>query len=156
MSSSITVGSIAPDFTLMGIPSGTYSLGSYLGKVVVLAFYPADNSPVCSLQMRSYSLEVAKFTQMDAIVLGISPQSTKSHEGFIDKNQILIPLLSDERKEVGLKYGVIGPLGFYRRSIFVIDKCGVVAYAKRTTAGLTYSPTKVLFEAINNASGNKS
>lgn len=149
MAGVVGVGDRAPEFCLPGIPDGEYSLGGYLGKTVVLAFYPADNSPVCTTQWRSYTLDSASFERLDAVVLGISPQGIESHRSFARKNSIELPLLSDEDKAVAESYGVLGPLGFYRRSVFVVNKAGIVTYAHRTTAGLTYSPTSVLLKAIS-------
>lgn len=149
----LKVGDRAPDFTVRGIPDGDYSLSQYRGQVVVLAFYPADNSPVCTTQMRAYSLDSGSFEGLNAVVLGISPQDVASHQGFASKHDISIPLLSDPDKKVAKAYGVLGPLGFYRRSIFVIDRQGIVTYLRRTKAGLTYSPTSVLIDAINEAEG---
>lgn len=149
----LRVGDKAPDFKVKGIPDGEYSLSQFLGQVVVLAFYPADNSPVCTTQMRAYSLDSGSFEGLNAVVLGISPQDVASHQGFASKHDISIPLLSDPDKTVAKAYGVLGPLGFYRRSIFVIDRQGIVTYLRRTKAGLTYSPTSVLIDAINQAEG---
>ncbi|TAN23755.1 MAG: peroxiredoxin [Actinomycetota bacterium] len=147
----VGVGDKAPGFTLAGVPSGTYSLSDYLGMIVVLAFYPADNSPVCTTQLRSYTADLKSFENANAVVLGISPQSVASHQEFYTGQAIGVPLLSDEDKSVAEAYDVLGPLGFYRRSIFVINRSGVITYARRTTAGLTYSPTSVLMKAISQA-----
>lgn len=148
----IGVGDKAPEFTLPGIPGPTYSLSSYLGSIVVLAFYPADNSPVCTTQMRSYSMEKETFEGVDATILGISPQKVESHAAFSSKNNIGIPLLSDQDKAIGRAYGVLGPLGFYRRSIFIINQRGFVAYAQRKIAGLSFSSTSTLLREIAHVS----
>ncbi len=151
MNSPVGVGDAAPGFTLHGVPQGTYSLSDFLGKIVVLAFYPADNSPVCTTQLRTYTLDQKSFKELDAAVLGISPQGIASHEKFASEQSISLPLLSDEDKTVGKAYGVLGPLGFYRRSVFVIDRSGEITYASRTTAGLTFYPTSALLEAVKKA-----
>lgn len=148
---SVEVGDIAPDFRLNGFPDGEYSLSSFTGKVVVLAFYPADNSPVCTTQMRTYSLDTDNFSDLNATVLGISPQSVETHVGFASKNSISIPLLADTDKKVGGLYGVVGPLGFYRRSIFVINGNGIITYLRRAKAGLKFAPTSVLIDEIEKA-----
>lgn len=148
---SVEVGDIAPDFRLNGFPDGEYSLSSFTGKVVVLAFYPADNSPVCTTQMRTYSLDTDNFSDLNATVLGISPQSVETHVGFASKNSISIPLLADTDKKVGGLYGVVGPLGFYRRSIFVINGNGIITYLLRAKAGLKFAPTSVLIDEIEKA-----
>ena len=99
------------------------------------------------------NLKIRRFEGLNAVVLGISPQDVASHLGFASKHDISIPLLSDPDKTVAKAYGVLGPLGFYRRSIFVIDRQGIVTYLRRSKAGLTYSPTSVLIDAINQVEG---
>ena len=82
-------------------------------------------------------------------MLAVSPQSVDEHEGFAAEHGLAFPLLADEDKDVGEAYGILGPLGFYRRSIFVIDAAGVVRYAHRATAGLTFRPTDEILEALH-------
>ncbi|NNN18812.1 MAG: peroxiredoxin [Acidimicrobiaceae bacterium] len=147
----VDVGDRAPEFKLLGVPDGEYSLSRFPGKIVVLAFYPADNSPVCTTQLRTYTMDQASFDSLDAVVLGISPQGIASHKAFYEEQAIKLPLLADEDKTVAQAYGVLGPLGFYRRSVFVINRDGLITYAHRTTAGLSFSPTSVLIEAISQA-----
>jgi len=139
-------GDPAPGFTLDGT-DGTdaghraYSLEEFRGDPVVLVFYPADNSPVCTVQLRSYTDEIGAFADAGAQVLAISPQSVEAHDAFAaDNGGFAFPLLADPDKQVGRDYGILGPVGFYRRSIFVIDRGGVVRWAHRATAGLTFRP----------------
>jgi thioredoxin-dependent peroxiredoxin len=158
MAASVSVGDPAPDFTLPGTdgtPEGhrDYRLADYRGEVVVLAFYPGDNTPVCTRQLNTYSSEIAEFEGVDARLLAISPQSVESHDGFADKQGgFAFPLLADADKAVGKAYGILGPVGFYRRSIFVIDKQGVIRHAHRAVAGLTFRPTAELVDAVRKAS----
>ncbi len=147
----VASGDKAPGFTLPGVPKGSYSLDEYRGSVVVLAFYPADNSPICTTQLRSYTIDSASFESLGASVLGISPQGMESHQRFVEEQAIGLPLLSDEDKVVAKAYGVLGPMGFYRRSVFVIDRAGIITFVKRTTAGLSFYPTSALIEAIEQA-----
>lgn len=151
METVVGVGDEAPEFTLQGVPGGPYSLSDFFGSIVVLVFYPADNSPICTTQLRSYTLDKENFEDLGAVVLGISPQGIDSHKRFLEDQSIGFPLLSDENKSVGKEYGILGPLGFYRRSVFVIDRFGKISYARRTTAGLTFDPTSALIEAIQRA-----
>ncbi|HEY8545786.1 MAG TPA: peroxiredoxin [Acidimicrobiales bacterium] len=154
----VAVGDPAPDFTLPGTdgtPEGhrDYSLSDYRGEVVVLAFYPGDNTPVCTRQLTTYSAEIAQFEAVDAQLLAISPQSVESHDGFAaDQGGFAFPLLADTDKAVGKAYGILGPVGFYRRSIFVVDKEGIVRHAHRAVAGLSFRPTAELVEAVRRAS----
>ena len=143
------VGEEAPDFTLPGTGDRLYTLSEYRGQPVVLVFYPADDTPVCTTQLSNYSSEIERFSGLGAQVLGLSPQGVESHEKFAERLGLTFPLLADEEKEVGRLYGIVGPLGFYRRSVFVIDADGVVRYAHRAMSGLTYRPTDELVEAIS-------
>ncbi len=146
------VGDVAPDFTLPGTGGQRYTLSSYRGKPVVLVFYPGDNTAVCTTQLKSYSANFDEFADVDAQLLAISPQDVASHEGFSDKHGFKFPLLADVDKEVGGAYGVLGPIGFYRRSVFVVDGAGVIRYAHRAIAGLTYKSTRELVKAVRAAS----
>lgn len=147
----LTRGDVAPAFSLPGTGGSTYSLEDYRGHPVVLVFYPGDDTPVCTRQLRSYTEDWAKFTALGAVVLALSPQDVKSHEGFACRNGFPFPLLADTDKAVGEAYGILGPLGFYRRSVFVIDGDGIIRYAHRSLTPLTYRSTDELVAAIHDA-----
>ena len=86
-------------------------------------------------------------------MLAISPQSVESHDGFsANQGGFAFPLLADSDKAVGKAYGILGPVGFYRRSIFVVDGQGAVRYAHRAVAGLWFRPTDEVVEAVRSAS----
>jgi len=144
-------GDIAPNFTLPGTGGRSYSLSDYVGQPVVLVFYPGDDTPVCTKQLCSYNSELAQFAELDAVVLGISAQDVASHEKFAGKHGFAFPLLADVDKSVCDSYGILGPLGFVRRSVFVIDRQGVIRYAHRALAGLTFRPVDELTEAVRSA-----
>jgi peroxiredoxin len=146
-------GDLAPDFCLDGTGGRTYCLHDHRGEPVLLVFYPADNSPVCTQQLRSYSEDLNEFEKLGAAVLCLSPQDVASHEAFAAAQGLRLPLLSDEDQEVGRAYGIIGPLGFYRRSVFVVDREGVIRFARRSLSNLTYLPATQLVEAVR-AAGN--
>lgn len=149
----VGVGDKAPQFQLPGTGSeGHYSLSDFRGQPVILIFYPGDNTPVCTTQLNAYTSDEEAFAEVGAQVLAISPQSVESHEEFSCKQGgFSFPLLADQDKSVGGAYGIVGPLGFYRRSAFVIDGDGVIRYVHRATAGLTFKPTKELVEAVARA-----
>jgi thioredoxin-dependent peroxiredoxin len=148
----VGVGDPAPPFTLPGTGGREYSLADYAGQPVVIVFYPGDNTPVCTRQLTTYSTDIADFTGLGAQVLAISPQDVGSHEAFAEKQGgFAFPLLADPDKEVGRDYGVLGPMGFYRRSTFVVDGAGVIRYAHRAVAGLSYRSTDELVEAVQQA-----
>ncbi len=144
----LSVGDIAPEFTLPGTGGRTYSLSEYAGKPVVLVFYPGDNTPVCTKQLNSYNDEFAEFDKVDAAVLAISSQDIASHEGFSGKHGFRFPLLADVDKTVMALYGTLGPLGFPRRSVFVVGRDGKIAYAHRAVAGLTFRSVDEITAAI--------
>lgn len=143
----VSVGDIAPDFTLPGT-GGTYTLSQYRGQPVVLVFYPGDDTPVCTKQLNTYNDDLSEFIQVGAQVLAISAQDIASHETFAQKHGFGFPLLADVDKSVAQSYGTVGPLGFPRRSVFVVDEAGVVIYAHRAIAGLTFRPVSEIIEAI--------
>jgi peroxiredoxin Q/BCP len=148
----IGVGDSAPDFTLAGTGDRSYSLSEFRGQPVVLAFYPGDNTPVCTKQLDSYQGDLATFEAVNAQMIGISPQSVESHNEFSCQRGYGFPLLADTDKKVAEAYGVLGPLGFYRRSVFVIDAAGVIRYVHRAIAGLTFKPSAELVAAVKAAS----
>lgn len=154
----VAVGDVAPAFELPGA-DGTeegrrdYSLAEFRGRPVVLVFYPGDNTPVCTRQLNAYTEDIDAFEELGAQVLAISPQDVTSHEGFADRQGgFAFPLLADTDKAVGEAYGILGPLGFYRRSVFVIDAGGKVSYSHRAIAGLSFRPTEELVKAVEAAS----
>jgi thioredoxin-dependent peroxiredoxin len=152
--SAVRIGDLAPDFTLPGTEGTPEShrdvtLFEYRGQPVVLAFYPGDNTAVCTRQLNTYTTEIDAFTGVDAQVLAISPQSIESHDGFIAaQGGFAFPLLADTDKAVGRRYGILGPVGFYRRSIFVVDGEGVVRHTHRAVAGLSFRPTDEIVAAV--------
>ena len=148
---SVAVGDKAPDFSLPGTGGRSYSLSQYAGQTVVLVFYPGDDTPVCTKQLNCYNNELAQFTDVGAQVLAVSAQDMASHERFATKHGFQFPLLSDSDKSVAGLYGTLGPLGFPRRSVFVIDGHGIVRYAHRAIAGLTFRPVEELVGAIRAA-----
>jgi peroxiredoxin len=145
----VNVGDVAPDFALPGTGKRTYTLSEFAGRPVVLAFYPGDNTPVCTLQLNSYTRDIEQLDALHAQVLAISPQSVESHEDFSEQQGgFAFPLLADTDKAVGKQYGILGPLGFYRRSIFVVGPDGRVRYAHRSATGASFKSTAVLRDAI--------
>ena len=145
---SISVGDTAPSFTLPASGGGSVSLSDYAGAPVVLVFYPGDDTPVCTKQLNAYNDDLDQFTALDAVVLGISAQSVESHDRFSGKHGFKFPLLADVDKAVAAAYGTLGPLGFPRRSVVIVDGGGVVRYVHRAIAGLTFRPVDELVEVL--------
>lgn len=141
---SLSIGDAAPNFSLPGTNGTTYSLADFAGSPLVLVFYPGDDTPVCTRQLNSYNDGLERFAELDAQVVAISAQSVSSHDTFSDKHGFEFPLLADVDKAVAARYGTLGPLGFPRRSIFIVDADGKVRYAHRAIAGLTFRPVSEL------------
>jgi|SRR5579864_8076576 len=149
----LSIGDPAPPFTLPGTGGRTYSLSDYRGAPLVLAFYPGDNTPVCTMQLSNYSHDIDRFRDLGAAVLAISPQDVESHEQFSEDNGgFAFPLLADTDKKVAKAYDVPGPMGFYRRSVFVVDGTGVIRYVHRSLAGLSFRPVDELIDALQELS----
>ena len=125
-------GDTAPDFSLHATPDQRFSLSELKGKNVILAFYPADWSPVCSDQMALYNEMLKYFHKYDATVLGISVDSKWCHLAFAQSRNLHFPLLADfePKGEVSKAYGVYNEKeGECNRALFVIDKEGKVAWS---------------------------
>jgi peroxiredoxin Q/BCP len=139
------VGQVAPDFTLPGVlladgeaAQGLYTLSQQRGNPVVLAFYPGDNTAVCTRQLCSYTSGLESFTGFGATVWAISPQGLASHDKFARKYNLAFPLLADEGLAVSKQYGItLGAAGL-RRSVFVVDSGGVLRWKHVTLVGLTF------------------
>ncbi|NCZ68948.1 MAG: peroxiredoxin [Acidimicrobiia bacterium] len=149
MAMSIKVGDIAPAFTLPGTGGRSYSLSDFAGKPLVIAFYPGDDTPVCTKQLNAYNNDFEEFENLDAAVVGISAQDIASHEAFAAKHGFRFPLLSDVDKTVAAAYGTLGPLGFPRRSVFVVGSDGRLTYVHRALAGVTYRSVQEITAAIS-------
>lgn len=147
----ISIGDLAPDFTLPGTGGREYTLSSYRGQPVVLVFYPGDDTPVCTKQLNSYNNELSAFDTVGAQVLAVSAQDVSSHEEFSSKHGFQFPLLADTDKTVAGLFGTVGPLGYPRRSVFVVDAQGIIRYAHKAIAGLTFRPVEELVAAVEAA-----
>ncbi|OEF98805.1 peroxiredoxin [Vulcanibacillus modesticaldus] len=128
-----SIGDIAPDFTLPASNGQNVSLHDFRGKYVVLYFYPKDNTPGCTTEACDFRDYYQDFSNLDAVILGVSPDPLKSHEKFISKYQLPFLLLSDEDHEVAKKYDVWVLKKMYgreymgiERSTFIIDKEGKI------------------------------
>jgi peroxiredoxin (alkyl hydroperoxide reductase subunit C) len=141
----LKAGDIAPDFELQSAGDNPVKLSDFQGvKNVVLAFYPFDWSPVCSLQLPGLQENLRSFRDLNAVVLGISIDSRHSHRAFAEHLGLEFPLLSDFDKKVILAYGVLRDGGFAERALFVVDKQGMIRYAHVNPIGEVPDNTPVL------------
>jgi peroxiredoxin Q/BCP len=144
-------GQPAPDFTLDGIEDGarrTFSPSDARGSALVLAFYPGDDTMTCTKQLCSYQDDLSLLTGLGARLWGISPQGLDSHEKFAAKRGLSFPLLADPDRVAIKAYGVNGPLGHVKRSVFVLDTKGVVRWAHVSSLGITYQDSEKIAAAL--------
>jgi len=147
----VSVGDRAPGFELAGTGGGVYRLADYAGRWLILAFYPGDFTPVCTRQFCAYRDAADRLDELDAEVLGISPQTIESHERFTREHDLTVPLLADPEREAIRAYGVLGPAGLVRRSIFVIDPEGIVRHRHVALLGLTFEDVDDLRRSLTKA-----
>jgi glutaredoxin-dependent peroxiredoxin len=129
------VGDRAPDFTLTSHEMKQVSLGEYMGRKVVLAFYPGAFTSACRKEMCTLRDSIAQLEELDAQVLGISVNDPFSNKAFHEENVLNFPLLSDYTRETIRQYGVYkedfaGLKGYTtaKRSVFILDPQGVIRY----------------------------
>lgn len=99
-------GQLAPDFKLPTDAGGTVGLSELRGRKVVLYFYPADNTETCTIEAVDFSVQHAAFTSAGAVILGISPDSPATHDGFKAKHDLSVQLASDTELKVIRRYGL--------------------------------------------------
>ena len=132
MSSILAAGNVAPDFTLRVTPDQDLTLSDLRGRPVILAFYPADWSPVCGDLMTLYNEVLPEFRKHDAELLGISVDGVWCHAAFARDRHLHFPLLSDfePKGAVARKYGAYRKKdGFAERALFVLDRDGTIAWS---------------------------
>ena len=130
----LEIGTKAPNFTLPDKNGNAVSLSDFAGKKVVLYFYPKDNTSGCTLEAKSLRDGKAELTRMGFRIIGVSPDSEKSHRSFCDKHDLNFTLLSDTDHSVCEAYGVWAEKSMYgrkymgvERTTFVIDRDGKIA-----------------------------
>jgi len=134
---SLAVNEPAPDFTLKDGNGAEWRLSDHRGKVVVLLFYPGDETPVCTRQMCSVRDRWEDYRETGAEVVGISSDSIESHRKFAEHHDLPLRLLSDPDREVAKKYSALSFLpGRVARSVFVIDAKGILRYSDVRPIGL--------------------
>lgn len=131
----VTIGKPAPSFTLSNQEGKNVSLSDFKGKWLVLYFYPKDDTPGCTIEAIDFTKFIGEFQKVGAVVVGVSPDSAKSHCKFQEKHKLKVQLLSDESKKMLEAYGTWGKKKFMGReymgvlrTTFLIDTAGKIAY----------------------------
>lgn len=148
----LTPGTKAPDFTLKVTPDQELTLRDLLGKPVVLAFYPADWSPVCGDQMTLYNQVLPEIRKFDAGLLGISVDGVWCHQAFAQARNLHFPLLADfhPKAEVARLYGAYREQdGVCERALFVVDAQGQIAWSYRSPIAVNPGADGIL-DALEN------
>jgi peroxiredoxin len=147
MKTILGAGQPAPDFTLRCTPDQSVSLNEFRGRPLILAFYPADWSPVCSDQMALYNEILDEFQEFEAELLGISVDGAWCHAVFARHNNLHFPLLSDfePKGAVARSYGVYDEKdGTSKRALFVINPKGVIHWSYLSPLGVNPGANGIL------------
>ena len=156
MSNKLNLNQPAPDFTLKDGNAQDWRLADQRGKVVVLLFYPGDETPVCTRQMSSVRNRWEDYQATGAEVVGISTDSIESHRNFAAHHDLPLRLLSDGDGKVSVLYGARSLIpGKVARSVFVIDAEGILRYQDVRPLGLLKPKDDVIISAIREAQGVK-
>ena len=157
MSSALAAGVAAPDFQLNSTPDQKVKLSEFRGSPVILAFYPADWSPVCGDQMSLYNEVLEEFRRHGAQLLGISVDGVWCHRAFAESRKLRFPLLADfePKGAVARAYGVYrAGEGICERALFVLDGDGVVRWSYVSPIGVNPGADGIL-EALEKLSAEK-
>ena len=152
MSNNLSVNEPAPDFTLKDGNGDNWRLSDQRGKVVVLLFYPGDETPVCTRQMCSVRDRWDDYLATGAEVVGISGDSVESHKKFAEHHSLPLRLLSDSERAVAKLYDAESFIpGRVARAVFVIDTKGILRYRDVRRIGLLKPKDDATIEAIRAA-----
>ncbi len=148
----MNVGDKAADFSLKDGEGDIWKLSTQLGKVVVLLFYPGDDTPICTKQLCSVRDNWTQYQETGAVVVGISTDSHESHKKFAEKHTLTLRLLSDDKYEVISLYDVKSWLpNRSARATFVINKDGIITYKKTETISLFRPKDEDILDEIRKA-----
>lgn len=153
----LSIGTVAPDFSLFTTPDQKIQLHQLKGKRVILAFYPADWSPVCGDQMALYNEMLSIFHKQNAELIGISVDSKWCHLAFAQDRKLHFPLLSDfePKGAIAKLYGVYDEEeGECQRALFVIDEEGIIRWDYLSPVGINPGADGIL-DALDQMNGKK-
>jgi peroxiredoxin len=155
----LRAGTQAPEFSLRSTPDQAVALSDFRGQPVILAFYPADWSPVCGDQMALYNEILDEFRQFNAELIGISVDGIWCHLAFAEQRKLHFPLLSDfePKGQVARQYGVYRDHdGTSERALFVIDADGVIRWSYVSPVGVNPGADGILraLESLEQKAGH--
>jgi peroxiredoxin Q/BCP len=134
----ISINSSVPDFEADSTGGISFKLSDYLGKRVILYFYPRDNTPGCTQEGKDFRDNIDQFNELNTVIFGISRDSVKVHEGFKEKQAFVFELLSDKEEKICQLFDVIKMKNMYgkqvrgiERSTFLINEEGILIYEWR-------------------------
>jgi peroxiredoxin Q/BCP len=140
------IGSQAPDFSLPSSDGQTFTLSALAGrKHVVLVFYVGDNTPDCNRQLSSLRDDMPELERLDIVVVGLNPASVEEHAHYCTQLGLNFPLLHDPGGQIALQYGAFNPDRSVQRSVYVVDKEGLIRFAAR---GMHWVPE--FYETLSN------
>jgi thioredoxin-dependent peroxiredoxin len=150
-------GQQAPDFRLPSQDGSMIGLKDFRGKWVVLYFYPKDNTPGCTIEAHNFQRDLPKYEQQNAVIVGVSVDSTDSHKGFCAKQGLTFKLLSDSEKKVVAEYGsehTMMGMTMAARNTFLVNPEGQIA--KVWTGVDPHNHSQEVLAALNELQGKKS
>ena len=153
----LPIGSKAPNFTLLATPDQKFSLSEISGKRIILAFYPADWSPVCSDQMSFYNEALEIFSKQNAMLLGISVDGIWCHLAFKKDRNLHFPLLADfePKGAVSKLYGVFDEVvGESKRALYVLDEDQIIRWNYLSPVGINPGADGIL-QALDDITDSK-
>ncbi|MGA8276465.1 MAG: peroxiredoxin [Thermoplasmata archaeon] len=134
----VETGQAAPDFVAPDQDGKPFTLSSLRGSPVVLYFYPAADTPGCTIEAKGFQNYLAEFAAKKVHVVGVSTDDCPAQKAFANKYGLRFPLIADSKKDVATKYGVLKPSGTARRVTFLIDAAGKVVEVVDTSSADTH------------------
>lgn len=127
----LPIGHKAPNFSLPATTGKPVKLADYQGKKLIIIFYPMDQTPGCTIQLCAMRDLYPEIKALGGEGIAVNPASVESHRKFAAKQNYQFPLLEDKKKTMAHDYGVLGHLGMINRTVYIVDKKGIVRFAQR-------------------------
>lgn len=134
---SVEIDHPAPDFKLEDADGTLHSISEYRGKWIIIYFYPKDHTPGCTVEARHFRDDFDKYTEANAVILGINTDNAERHRSFGSKCSLPFSLLTDKNGEVSQTYGALfklGPVKFSKRHTFIINPEGFITKIYRSVS----------------------